>query len=228
MEAHEIVEATREPTIRRQALLDACLFASLSDRMVWHNAPKGGARSPRSGHFQSIPIFWQDGHISRYTFPCCNYQADDDLWTSAREVQVCLLVRGFESNQYPILGSVVWGPLRATVDRVWELIWHYDGARACNLIIQPSNAPSYQDVIRVFIFPRNRDNVNHKITESLLQDDEKILMKNNHGGIWEEWSFAGVEMGLLTQVEWGKVYEDMKATPEKWGKTPSTIDSKRR
>lgn len=219
LEPNEIVDVLREPTIRRQALLDACLFAALSGRIVWHNPPKGGARLPQSGHFQSMPVYWQDGDTLRYTFPCCIYQAEDAPWTSAQDVHVRLLEGGVGRNQYPILGLVVWGSIRATVDRVWEVIWHYDEARACNLVIQPGDVSSYQDVIRVFVFPRSRDVPHYTVTERLLKDDEKILMRNNHSGKWAEWSFAGVEMGLLTQADWGEVFEDMQAKTEKWGKT---------
>ena len=50
-------------------------------------------------------------------------------------------------------------------------------------------------------------------------EDEKILMRNNRGGVWTEWPFAGIEMGLLTQVEWGDLFDDMRSKPKKWGGT---------
>jgi hypothetical protein len=44
-------------------------------------------------------------------------------------------------------------------------------------------------------------------------------MQNSRGGQWSNWPFAGVEMGLLTQVEWLPLFEDMQRRPGKWGET---------
>ena len=53
----------------------------------------------------------------------------------------------------------------------------------------------------------------------LLKEDEMILMKNNRGGVWAPWSFAGIEMGLLTQVEWGPVLKEIRSRPTQWSNT---------
>lgn len=219
LEPSEIIESLRKQTISRQVLLDACYFAAMSGRMVWHNPLKGGAGSPKSAHFQSMPVHWDEGQTLRHTFPCCIYQTGTVPWTLTKEVQVGLLEQGIGRDRYPVLGLVVWGPIRATVDRVWEIIWHYDQAQACNLVIQPWNVSSYEDIIRVFVFPRSRNPPRYLVTEPLLRDNEKMLMKNNRGGVWANWPFAGVEMGLLTQVEWGDLFEDMRSKPTKWGRT---------
>jgi hypothetical protein len=206
-------------TISRQGLLDACHFAAKSGRMVWHNPPKGGARLPESAHFQSMPVYWHDHGVRRYTFPCCMHQPEAVPWTSVTELTVRFLERGVRRNQYPILGVTVSGPIRAAADYVWDVIWSYDKALACNLIMQPGNDSSSSASVRVFVFPRSRSVPRFSVTENLLQEHEKMLMQNSRGGQWTDWSFAGVEMGLLTQVEWGVLFEEMRANPEKWGRT---------
>ena len=69
----------------------------------------------------------------------------------------------------------------------------------------------------MFIFPRARRTANCRVTPALLRRDEQILLHNNRGGAFGEWSFAGVETGLLTQVEWGPLFECMRTRPAQWG-----------
>lgn len=215
----DVVESLAQGTITAQALIDACVFAIRSGRLVWHNPPKGGARSPESAHFQTIPLTWEDGDTGRYTVPCCLYEADPIPWTSAGEVRSCVLERGFRRCEYPVLGLAVWGSIEGVADRVWHVIWRYDAAQACNLIIQPGGPSHDSEVVRVFVFPRARTAPRQTVTADLLKEDEMILMRNRRGGAWGDWSFAGVEMGLLTQVEWGTLFEEMRSRPVKWGGT---------
>lgn len=216
---YEIIASNDKRSITRQTLIDACHFSAISNRMVWHNPAKGGANSPNSAHFQSIPVHWQDGSRQRFTFPCCHFQNKALQWTSAKKIHAHLLERGLYNHKYPILGLVVWGPIHEVAEYVWKVISNYDEARACNLVIQPSNVSTCEDKIRIFVFPRNRVVPRYKVIEDLLLEDEIILLNNNRGGVWYEWPFAGVEMGLLTQVEWGPLFENMCMKPTKWGDT---------
>lgn len=218
LESKEIIKSRRQSIISQQSLLDACNFATISGRMVWHNPPKGGASSTKAAHFQSFPLYWQENSQSHFTFPCCYYNAELDLWTSVNKVKVKILEKGMEINKYPVLGLVVWGPISGVVSYVWKVICDYDKALACNLVIQPSGDITTTHIIRVFVFPRRRKSM-HFVNEHLLEEDEKMLMNNNRGGKRGKWSFAGVEMSMLTQVEWGGLFEDMCSNPRKWGKT---------
>ncbi len=84
-----------------------------------------------------------------------------------------LLARGFQCHQYPILGAVIAGPIEPVTTQVWELIWRYDHAQACNLIIQPGSVATTLDTldtlarVRIFVFPRRRALGNYKVTEQL-------------------------------------------------------------
>ena len=207
-------------SITRQALIDACYFSAKSARMVWHNPAKGGANSPDSAHFQSMPVYWNDGSRDRFTFPCCSLQEKDSRWRASQDLHARILTRGVSRVEYPILGLVAWGPLIEAADFVWEVISRYDNARACNLVIQPCDHLSTDEaIVRIFVFPRNRAEPQFRVIESLLGHDELVLLKNNRGGVWSEWNFAGVEMGLLSQVEWGPLFEEMRMHPIKWGRT---------
>ena len=75
--------------INLQGLTDACLFAAESQRLVWHNPSKGGASSPLSAHFQSLPIYWGQPKLQRYTIPCCLCKTGSSLWPSATDIQIC-------------------------------------------------------------------------------------------------------------------------------------------
>jgi hypothetical protein len=216
---NEVVESRRRESISYQGLLDACLFAAASGRVVWHNPPKGGARSPESAHFQSMPLFRNAGPMQQYVFPCCAYESGPEPGTSAQQATARLLGCTGRKPDYPVLGLVAWGPPGALTDLVWELIWRYDEARACNLVIQPVVDANLVEVVRIFVFPRARAVPRYKVVPELLQDDEQLLMTNREGGMWGDWSFAGAEMGLLTQVEWGGLFEAMGSEPEKWGRT---------
>jgi hypothetical protein len=121
--------------------------------------------------------------------------------------------------RYPILGLAAWGPLPQVADFVWHLIFGYDAARACNLIIEPASASAAPGICRTFVFPRARDPANYSLTADRLRESEMLLMRNCPGGRWSAWPFAGVEMGLLTQVVWGPVYEAMQQEPDAWAST---------
>ncbi|MEE8059623.1 MAG: hypothetical protein V3T17_17600 [Pseudomonadales bacterium] len=219
LDPREIVETEVVSSINRQALVDACYFSAMSGRMVWHNPAKGGAGSPKSAHFQAMNLYWSDNDTQKFTFPCCNYEYDDTDWSLTTNVNAHLLKKGVNKNQYPIPGLVVWGPIRSVVERVWEVVWKYDEARACNVIIQPGDITVYKDMTRVFIFPRCRDVPRYWVTEEMLTKDEMRLMKNNREGEWAKWPFAGVETGLLTQVEWGPLFNEIILEKGKWGQT---------
>jgi hypothetical protein len=202
--------------------MDACSFAAQSLRFVWHNPAKGGASQPHSAHFQSAPLYWHNtvNTASRqYTVPCCLYQNDQIVWHETKTIAIQLIERGLESTQYPILGLAVSGLIESVASFVWSVIWDYDQAAACNLAIQPNDQSGRADRVRVFVFPRSRKIPNYSVTEQLLTDAEQILTQNNHDGRYGPWSFAGVEMGLLTQIEWGPIFETMQAQPSQWGNT---------
>ncbi len=206
--------------ISPQSLYDATCFAALSNRMVWHNPKKGGANAPDIAHFQSIPLYWEDNEKQRYTFPCCKYMEQTESSKTMTEVRTQFLEPDSGVASYPILGLVAEGPINSTVDIVWKIIWRYDEAQACNLVIQPLNKSGFKKKnIRIFVFPRNRTVDNFLVTENLLEKDEIDILYNNWGGKPEEWAFAGVEMGLLTQVEWEPLFKDMNKSPQKWGAT---------
>ena len=214
-----VIQETQQDTISCQGLYHACHFAALSNRMVWHNPSKGGASAPDVAHFQSIPIYWEQDGRHRFTFPCCEYPRPKTSLDTTRGVKAQLLGPDLGSGLYPIRGLVVEGPRDAVASSVWEVIWQYDEARACNLVIQPLLECGLPDNSRVFVFPRHRTVKSFLVTESLLREDEMDLLLNNWGGKREEWAFAGVEMGLLTQVEWEPLFGDMMANRQKWGKT---------
>jgi hypothetical protein len=200
-------------TISANSLLLACEFAAASGLMVWHNSPKGGASSPRSAHYQAMATHWDDGGVRRHTFPCCDVPFDSAVSRKDR-LEFSLLGTSGGTARYPALGLAVRGPVGEVAARAWDIIRSYDGAQASNLVIQP--LPEAE--VRMFVFPRKRKPC-CLVTESLLSDDERSLMKNNRGGAWSEWPFAGVETGLLTQVVWGPVFNEMRAAPAKWGRT---------
>jgi hypothetical protein len=213
-----IPESQRE-TMSCQSLHHVCCFAALSNRMVWHNPPKGGAKAPDVAHFQSIPVHWEEDGKQRYTFPCCERPHPMTSLKTTRGVRAQLLGPDLGCGPYPIRGLVVEGPIDPVAASVWGIIWQYDEARACNLVIQPLLESGLPDNIRLFVFPRHRTVNNFLVTESLLREDEMDLLLNNWGGKREEWAFAGVEMGLLTQVEWEPLFRDMIANRQKWGAT---------
>jgi hypothetical protein len=187
--------------------------------MVWHNPPKGGASYPASAHFQSMPVYWHAHGVRRYTFPCCLHQPEATPWTAGAALTVRFLEWGMRRNQYPVLGVTVSGPIHAVAAYVWDAIWSYDRALACNVIVQPGHDASSAARLRVFIFPRRRSVPRFSVAANLLEAHEQMLMQNSRGGQWTAWSFAGVEMGLLTQVEWGVLFAEMRAHPEQWGRT---------
>jgi hypothetical protein len=220
--ARELLGARRRSTIDQDDVMDACSFAAQSLRFVWHNPAKGGASQPHSAHFQSAPLYWHNtvNTASRqYTVPCCLYQNDQIVWHETKTIAIQLIERGLESTQYPILGLAVSGLIESVASFVWSVIWDYDQAAACNLAIQPNDQSGRADRVRVFVFPRSRKIPNYSVTEQLLTDAEQILTQNNHDGRYGPWSFAGVEMGLLTQIEWGPIFETMQAQPSQWGNT---------
>lgn len=214
-----VIPGTQRETISHQCLNHACYFAALSKRMVWHNPLKGGAKAPDVAHYQSIPLYWEEGGKQLYTFPCCGYPYQRTSLRIVAKVRARLLGPDVGGNPYPVRGLVVEGQIDSTVDSVWKIIWRYDQAQACNLVIQPLLDYDLSDCIRVFVFPRHRTVNNFLVTESLLKADEMDLLLNNWGGKREEWAFAGVEMGLLTQVEWEPLFKDMIANKRKWGAT---------
>ena len=194
--ANELLRPAQRANIDRADVLDACAFVAESHRVVWHNPTKGGASQPHSAHFQSAPLYWPDAAGCHYTFPCCHYQNNQPLWQAPKDIKVQLIKRGLEATRYPVLGLTVAGPLGSVAPFVWSVVWDYDRAAACNLIIQPDDQPGRADNVRVFVFPRARKRPNSSVTQQLLTAAEQILMRNNHDGQHGPWSFAGVEMGL--------------------------------
>lgn len=205
LELDEFSESARS-TITERAVYDACLFVSKSGRVVWHNPPKGGANAPGSAHFQSMPVLSAARDL---TLPCCGLAYELNPGN-------CCDVRLISRNDYPVLGATIVGHIDEVAHIVWEIIFAYDKALACNLLIHPIELKEEQ--IRAFVFPRSRTN-RCRVTADALVDGENILLQNNRGGVYSEWTFAGVEMGLLTQVEWGPVYQAMSREPEKWGES---------
>jgi len=201
-------------TVTRQGVLDACRFAALSGRVVWHNPPKGGARAPHSGHFQAMPLRRPGDEGRRFTFPCCAYEPDRVSWKQAPGRQVHVVERGLTPGRYPVLGLTVSGPVDVVAAHVWSVIWDYDRAAACNLVVEPAE---YAPAVRVFVFPPRREPPQFAVADGLLMPDEQLLRRNSPGGAACDWSFAGVEMGLVTQVEWGPLFEEMRAHPRRWG-----------
>jgi len=199
----------RHRAIGRQSLHDACLFAANSGRIVWHNPAKGGASSPDSPHFQSMPVRSEMEASDDYTIPCCRYRHCSEAAPQG--------FRLLGPDDYPALGVLIWGLVSAAGDTTWRIVRDYDRAQACNLIIEPKDPTRHADRVRVFIFPRARRTANCRVTPALLRHGEEILLHNNRGGAFGEWSFAGVETGLLTQVEWGPLFERMRTRPVQWG-----------
>jgi hypothetical protein len=210
---------TQQKTISQKSLQQASYFATQSKRMVWHNPPKGGASAPDVAHFQSIPLYWGEDDKKRYTFPCCEIPYHRMAFINPKGVTARLLVPDQKDASYPARGLVVEGSVSLTASIVWEIIWEYDQAQTCNLIIQPLTGDVFPDEIRIFVFPRKRKENNFLVTEKLLEEDEMDLLLNNWGGKREVWAFAGVEMGLLTQVEWEPLFKNMIANKQKWGGT---------
>ena len=206
----ERVENNERPkaTITEKGVEDACLFVVQSARVVWHNPPKGGANSPGSAHFQSIPLRSKMTASSDLTLPCCGLACKPPSGGNCD-------VRLISLEEYPVLGATVSGPWRRVAQIAWEVIRAYDEAQACNLIIHPLSSHP-EDHVRAFVFPRSREN-HCRVTAGLLLEGEEILLHNTRGGVYSEWSFAGIEMGLLTQVEWGPIFRAMACEPEKWG-----------
>jgi hypothetical protein len=214
VEAAELVGLSTRSTIDLTALIDAFRFSADSGRIIWHNSPKGGARSPRSAHFQSMPVYQDESDSRELTLPCCRLKASDSCWNSTCVLRWHIIQR----TEYPVLGLVVWGPIVQAAELVWNVISDYDSAQACNIVVEPDHSSFRGDIVRVFVFPRARIHPNCTVTVDLLHDDERVLMKNDHGGVWCEWPFAGVEMGLLTQVDWGPLFEEMREQPERYSK----------
>lgn len=219
----ELLGEGQRSAIDQDDVSDACSFAAESGRVVWHNPAKGGASQPHSAHFQSAPLYWHDSARSQYTLPCCLYQNGhtpcQDTKQDTKTLAIQLMERGLDATRYPILGLTVSGPIEPAALFVWSVIWDYDRATACNLAIQPNDLSGRSDSVRVFVFPRSREVPNFSVTAQLLTGAEQLLTYNNHGGRHGPWSFAGVEMGLLTQIEWGPLFETMQAQPKQWGNT---------
>lgn len=96
------------------------------------------------------------------------------------------------------------------------MISDYDAGQACNVVVELDHISHRGDIVRSFVCPRARRPPNYSVTADLLYDNEQILMNNNPGGVRSEWPFAGVEMGLLTQVDvealtLGETDDDWKA-----------------
>ncbi len=218
MEPAEMCSDTPRRIISRRSLYDACVFSATSDRIVWHNPPNGGASSPESAHFQSMPLSWRDGTALTFTLPCCYFRPLNTGLRKNTETLATLLEPGLGPGQYPVRGAVLTGSPADVSERAWSIIWDYDRALSCNIIIQPMVSRGLSDV-RTFLFPRHRNGLGHVVRGHLLSKDEKDLLKNNRGGVDYEWSFAGIEMGLLTQVEWGPFFDQMRSAPERWGLT---------
>ncbi len=215
VESAELMDEERRAAITLPALTDALQFSADSGRIVWHNPQKGGSRSPLSAHFQSMPVHRGEARSRAYTFPCCSMRIHESDWICASHSCWHIIKR----QEYPLLGLVVWGPTLQSAELVWSIINDYDAARACNLVVEPDHLSEGDDIVRVFVFPRARRSQKDRVTTDLLRDDEQMLMNNDHGGAWCEWPFAGPEMGLLTQVDWGPLFAEMRASPAKWGKT---------
>jgi hypothetical protein len=187
------------------------LFATTTGRIVWHNPPKGGARYPQSAHFQSMPLLKDDG--TDYCMPFC--KISDPEWSLSQELRSQLVFH----SEYPIHGLIVWGPLADVAATVWHVIDGYDAGLACNLIVQPPACANIIHTCRVFISPRAREPANYLVTKHVLRRSEVLLLRNCPGGRTSDWPFAGVEMGLVTQVVWAPLFETMKRNPRLWGLT---------
>jgi hypothetical protein len=216
VELGDLPGSFRGPTITHAALRDACRFAGAARRVVWHNPPKGGASAPDSAHFQAMPLY-RNATPRSFSLPCCNYEAESERWEQATTLRAETIKPGFDAGEYPVTGLTVWGPIQEVADLVWGVIWNYDRAQACNLVIQPADS-SGRDIIRVFVFPRALV-ANHHVRDELLHaESARLLLRNNRGGRTSVWSYAGIEMGLLTQVEWGELFDRMREEPAEWGR----------
>lgn len=196
-------------------LFDACYFAVCSAHVLWHNPPLGGASAPRVAHFQSMPACRSSDGTS--AIPCCRMPPCESVAQQTSDGARYWLFG--PSNQegvyYPVRGLGATGSVEQIAPFIWALIAAYGDARAANIVIQPmlSTLPT----VRIFVFPRARTSPRFRLTKDRLGPEEQLLLLNNRGGVWAEWNFAGIEMGLLTQAEWGPLIEAMNEAPHKWG-----------
>ncbi len=200
-------------------IVDMYSFAAESGHVVWYNPARGGAGLPRSVHFQSMPLFKENSNGTKYALPCCGFTSvsPHDHWTKTDSICCYVVTSGHASRSYPVLGFIVWGNISEVASLTWRVISEYD-CSACNIIVQPDGDSGRVDVVRAFVFPRSRKASRTTVRQELLNESEMILLQNNRFGSRHEWGYAALEMGLLTQIVWGPLFEIIRQDPMGWSK----------
>lgn len=193
------------PGLKENHIVNACLFALETGRVVWHNPRNGGARSLTSCHFQSLPRLTQANAEVFYTIPCIGMGNNHP--GSSLQIEV------FGPDRYPINGIKITGAPKAVGQCVWMVVEGYC-RDSCNLVLSPQSASS--QVVCAHVFPRRRKRDCHVSLENLSLEDADVLT-NTPDGRPCPWPFAAIEMGLLSQVIWPPVFDSMRANPDRWG-----------